>query len=63
MSFYILTDTGKTFGPYGNIVIARREARGKIAGDIRIKQVEIRFSRTSGGFAPMHPGSFYERRA
>jgi hypothetical protein len=54
MSFYILTDTGKTVGPYGNMVIARREARGKIAGNTRIKEVEIRyiFSRTSGDSHP-----------
>jgi len=65
MSFHILTNTGKTFGPYGSILLARREARGKILGDKRISQVKIRhvFSRAGGTkFGAKNPGSFYESR-
>jgi hypothetical protein len=64
MTFKIFTDTGKVTGPYGNLPLAQKWAKAAIAGDKRVKVVEIRpvAAGTREPFNRHTIGSFYRNR-
>lgn len=65
MTFRNYSDTGRVSELYGSLPVAQKWARAMLAGDKRIKVVEIRPLCSPAGNAPYaksNKGSFYRNR-